>query len=321
MIKKKYGVRYEPRKMSDYCGGFRCGDIELPSHFILEDKYIPDVRNQGAVNSCVGFATTNVMQILNWKETGKRDRFSAGYFYGGCRGDKDTYEGMYIGEALDYLIKMGTPFESDFPYNEEMPKIRKMVKERPDLVEKAKPYHIKGYETYAQADPKVKIKAIKTALYTYNTPILVASDFPGGSHAVCIIGWNDETEEWKIMNSWGESYGDNGKGDISYESVTRGYLLVDAKNSNILMPFTDVGNEGERWYYNAVKKVYNAGYMNGTSETTFSPDAYLTRAQAAQLIANLVERLDEVRAEEKSSAMQKKGLLEKIKDWLSGLFR
>lgn len=317
MMKRGRGVKYEPQKLTDYCGAFRCSSVEFPSEYILEKQYIPDVRDQKSVNSCVGYAITNIMQILNWKETGKRDRFSPGYVYGRLRDDNDLYEGMFVRETLDKLIKYGAPYEVEFPYNVEMPKIREMVLACPELDEKAEPYKIKGYEIYQKADMKAKINDIKTAIYTLHQPILCSTDFFwGGNHAVCIIGWNDK-KGWKILNSWGTSYGINGDGigHISYDSVARGYLLVDEKNSNMLMPFTDVGddNKNKRWYYDAVKEVYNAGYMNGTSETTFSPDAYLTRAQAAQLIMNVVKRLDDARAEDRAH-MARKTLWSKIKD-------
>lgn len=289
------GVLRSPKKVLDYCGEFRSGSIELPSKFILDNELIPDVRNQGSVNSCVGFAITNIMQILNQVETGKRERFSAGYVYGKCRSDNATYEGMYIGLTLDHLIKTGACFESDFPYNVEMPEIREMVKDRPDLDEKAEPYHIKAYEVYAYALAEKKYNAVKSALYQFKTPILADTDFSGGSHAVCIIGWNDETEMFTIVNSWGENWKNGGIGDIAYNRLNRGYLLVDAKNSNAIMPFKDVAEN--EWYYNAVKHAYNAGFMNGTGEGTFEPEKPLTRAELAQALVNFAKKIDDTKTE------------------------
>jgi hypothetical protein len=49
-------------------------------------------------------------------------------------------------------------------------------------------------------------------------------------------------------------------------------------------PFTDVAvNEGN-WKYEAVKYVYENGYMTGTSDTTFDPDKPLTRGMVVTVL-------------------------------------
>lgn len=290
-----FGVLESPKKVLDYCGAFRCGSVDLPKEYILPEELIPDVRNQGMVNSCVGFAITNIMQILNQKETGIRERFSAGYVYGKCRDDNALHMGMYVDNALGYLIKTGSCFEEDFPYNKEVPEIMELARNRPDLDEKAQPYHIRAYEVYAQAYAEKKYEAIKAALYQFQTPILGDTDFTGGRHAICIIGWNDEKKTFTLLNSWGKGWGDNGIGEISYNKVYRGYLLVDETNRNAIMPFKDVPED--EWYYKTIQHVYNAGLMNGTSADTFEPDRPLTRAEMAQVLVNLCKKIDDSKAE------------------------
>lgn len=51
------------------------------------------------------------------------------------------------------------------------------------------------------------------------------------------------------------------------------------------LPFTDVGT-GE-WFYQHVRYVFENQLMNGTGDTTFSPNSTLNRAQAAQILYNL----------------------------------
>jgi hypothetical protein len=53
--------------------------------------------------------------------------------------------------------------------------------------------------------------------------------------------------------------------------------------SDLTTPFTDVSGA---WYTQYVAWAYNAGITNGTSETTFSPDNSLTRAQIVTLLWN-----------------------------------
>lgn len=52
----------------------------------------------------------------------------------------------------------------------------------------------------------------------------------------------------------------------------------------ISLPFTDV-HEND-WFYNQVAYVYNHKLMNGTSDTTFEPNAPLTRAMMVQILYN-----------------------------------
>ena len=294
-MSRGFGLRKDTKNVLDYNGEFRLGGSNevLPSEYMLDEEFIPDCRDQGSVSSCVGYSITNIMQILNYHETGKRDRFSAGYVYGRCRDAEDKYTGMFIRSTLDHLIKLGSCLEEDFPHNEEMTLIQEMVHQHPELDKKAFPYRIRGYEVYNKADKQSKLNSIKSAILKYKVPILTSTDQFREPHAVCIIGWNDDKEQFYIMNSWGEGFGNKGIGTINYNKTDWGYLLLDEKNSNVLMPFDDV--KEDKWYYKAVQHVYNAGLMNGTSDNTFEPEKTMTRAEMAQVLVNLCKKFDEVR--------------------------
>lgn len=45
----------------------------------------------------------------------------------------------------------------------------------------------------------------------------VSSNRYTGGHAVVVIGYDDRRGAYKILNSWGEDWGDNGYGWIAYE--------------------------------------------------------------------------------------------------------
>ena len=51
------------------------------------------------------------------------------------------------------------------------------------------------------------------------------------------------------------------------------------------VPFTDV--KSTKWFYDAVKAVYDAGLMNGTSDTKFDPSGVMTRAALVTLLSRL----------------------------------
>ena len=48
-----------------------------------------------------------------------------------------------------------------------------------------------------------------------------------GGHAVLCVGYNDTTQRFKVMNSWGESWGDKGYFYMPYEYLTNSNLADD----------------------------------------------------------------------------------------------
>ncbi|MBQ8523783.1 MAG: DUF4838 domain-containing protein [Clostridia bacterium] len=53
------------------------------------------------------------------------------------------------------------------------------------------------------------------------------------------------------------------------------------------LPFADV--KSTKWFYEAVKTVYDAGFMNGKSDTKFEPNATMTRAELVTLLSRLAD--------------------------------
>jgi len=54
-------------------------------------------------------------------------------------------------------------------------------------------------------------------------------------HGIYLIGYNDETRQFKFVNSWGLDWGQAGYGYLPYEYITRGYVsnpmtMVDMSN-------------------------------------------------------------------------------------------
>lgn len=100
--------------------------------------------------------------------------------------------------------------------------------------------------------------------------------------------------EWNVM--WGDNSGNLNLGSYITRAefaalVNRsyGYTKVSAKT-----PFSDIPENA--WYADDIAIAYQAGYLNGTSESTASPEEPLTREQAIMILAKNA-RLQEIPGE------------------------
>ncbi len=62
-------------------------------------------------------------------------------------------------------------------------------------------------------------------------------------------------------------------------------LALGASAESSGLPFADV--KAKKWFYSAVKAVYDAGFMEGKSPSAFEPDATMTRAELVTLLSRL----------------------------------
>ena len=107
-----------------------------------------------------------------------------------------------------------------------------------------------------------------------------AGIYIGNGQAVeCTPSWDNRVQITNVANIVGNT-------GAKYRTWTKHGRLPWVNYQQ--MPFVDV--KPSNWFYDAVRTVYNAGIMVGTDDTHFSPNSTLTRAQVAQIIANLIER-------------------------------
>lgn len=261
------------------------GGVELPKAFTVND--LPNVKNQGSVNSCCACAAAEIMEILNGREFDNHTEFSEGYIYGRCRSESGKYEGMYPDLLVEELRKKGSVPTTLFNKSFEMPEMQEILKNHKNIAkldEIAEKYRIKGYVAFLGK----KYDEMKEAVYIHDVPLLAISrNYFGGSHAVIIIGYTESG--FIIQNSWGEKWGNKGRKEIPFEAIDYSYLLIDEVFE---LNFKDVKESD--WFYKAVKECVFGGLMKGKSEDTFEPSAPLTRAEAAQLMANFSKKIDEI---------------------------
>lgn len=206
----------------------------LPASFAL---LTPTPGNQGQEWSCVAFATTRgVRSIEEYYKTGatsytnSTDIFSVEYVYNQTKANSCS-GGTGMTTCLNLMYYQGVCLENTMPTSDQ-----DGCDKQPDSIQKAEAakYKIAGYSKVTNTD----IAALKTLLYqkhpfacaviadngflnAYNKPDYVWSAATAtegqGSHCVTLIGWDDSKNAFKIMNSWGTTWGDGGYGWIDYD--------------------------------------------------------------------------------------------------------
>ena len=199
---------------------------DFPDSFEL-DK-LP-VKNQGQVGSCVAHAASEIVEYINRWQEGEYVQMSTGYIYGNREYETNKLAGGYYARlAMKVLKNNGDCSQDLFPYNVKMPKAEELYLNRDKAIdEEAYKNRITSYFTLKTAD---SVKSVlmdgypvlcslvwgKGTKYNKEDKMVHFSDNTDGGHCVIIVGWDDQG--WIIQNSWGKSWGNNGRAVISYNA-------------------------------------------------------------------------------------------------------
>lgn len=216
------------------------------SSFNLE-RLLPKVRNQGNCGACWAFSAMAAFEASQQIVNGADWDFSeqqaldcaaddAGEDAGDCSGGRYT-------RVFQWLEAQGSGLEASFPYQKRQNRCTART---------PKPHKIAywGWVNPAKVTPDVK--EIKEAVCRYGvvTTGLIASPlfqhYTAGvfderasgsvpSHALNIVGWDDKRGAWRIRNSWGPYWGEDGYAWVAYDSNLIGSYatwLVAAKSDN-----------------------------------------------------------------------------------------
>jgi hypothetical protein len=106
------------------------------------------------------------------------------------------------------------------------------------ITKELKSWMYAGYPLWFAANVDDGFQDLGTA--TWSTPV----GKNGGGHAMTLVGWDDTKKAFKIANSWGKGWGDNGYGWVDYDY----FQVLLAKNGGtigVLFP-----NESQKPFFN-----------------------------------------------------------------------
>lgn len=217
---------------------------EFPKEYKV--KYLPEVKDQGGVCSCVAHATATILEALDYQENGQRIKLSTDFIYGLQNIAYNKLDpGMYLRDACRIVKDYGDCSYDRVSTNTEQPDVAEVLRQQPwdDLFEEASAYKVKSY---ARCDRE---SAMKYAIMKYG-PVLASvnwhnenyidsdnvihmdesSDY--GRHAIVVYGWNEHG--WLCRNSWGKGFGRDGNFIYPYTSkFNEAWSFVDADNDDV----------------------------------------------------------------------------------------
>ena len=223
----------------------------------LSDGF-PTPGHQGYLGSCVawavGYAAKSYLVNLSQNWGVNEHAFSPTFIYNQLNGGHD--DGINIYAAMQLIVEQGVCLLSDMPYNQYD------FTTQPTQQQK---YLAQQYRSLAvMRTEDGDVNAIKNVLKN-EIPVVIGIDTyqefkdmengedyifdmaigtPGKGHAICLVGYDDDMEAFKFMNSWGDDWCLGGYGYIAYSLIERfnttGWVLSDAKvGSFVQSEFSD----------------------------------------------------------------------------------
>jgi cathepsin K len=234
---------------NSYCYGFSGGVPEgsktlqnleipanLPASFDLSG-FLPEVGNQGRLGSCTAWATVYYGRSLlfNYSENSSRVqsiRLSPSFIYNQIT--RGQCKGTPIARSMQLLVDEGASEWEVFPYQSTGCNVQPTANQR----DNASKYKMGDYKILSGVNLFAEVKT----LLTQGKPVVVAmaldrefgkKDAMGlsayrphqvkkdqiyGAHAMLVVGYSDQFKAFKLVNSWGDGWGDSGFVWVDYEA-------------------------------------------------------------------------------------------------------
>lgn len=176
---------------------------------------VTPVKNQGQCGSCWSFSTTGATEGALQIATGKLVSLSEQQLVD-CAGSfgNEGCNGGLMDDGFEYIIKNGITTEDNYPYKAEDGDCQSF-----ESVAK-----LTGYQDVAEGDEdalksavskqpvSIAIEADQSGFQFYSSGVFSGECGTNLDHGVLLVGYGTENGEdfWKVKNSWGSSWGEDG---------------------------------------------------------------------------------------------------------------
>ena len=225
----------------------------LPASIDLR-SYASAIEDQGQLGSCTGNAIAGAIELIDRKSSKRLDvsRLFIYYEERVLEGTVNEDAGAYIRDGIKVVNKKGAPLESLWPYIENKVLVKPVQLAYTNaLTRRALNYQrclnfnavrsaiaagypvVIGFTVYDSFEQGTWWLPNGTGLMPYpNTNI----ESILGGHAVCLVGYNDNTRTFIARNSWGTSWGKSGYFYMPYQ------VIQDTNMSDDFWIITSISN-------------------------------------------------------------------------------
>lgn len=209
-------------------------------------------RMQGRQNSCGGFALSYLASFHEKKETGKLSVFSPAFIYHLSNNGRDL--GVKLDEALENWRVNGICHEYAMLYDDR----DATSQPSPEAFQAAKKHRIQAsfplwtleevkYQLAIGNPVVISVLADESLWELKSSPWRQRYGKLNGAHAMLIIGYDDDKQAIKVINSWGKNWGDGGYGWISYNLFDEVRLRLFVTKDAINMEEQEIENDFKKY--------------------------------------------------------------------------
>jgi len=213
------------------------------SYDISTQSYFPEIRSQGGQGSCAAWAMTYYAygyleaKDNGWTEASEGNNaqlLNPGWTYNRVNGGKDS--GSFMGVNGNIIVQWGVSTWSKDPYDDnDLTSWGNDYAFREAPLHRAESVHNINYEgdttvntvkNLLSSDTPVTFAMDANAYDFSDNYVMSTGEYDGSSlnHAQTFVGYDDsitedgETGAFKVANSWGQNWGDNGYYWITYDT-------------------------------------------------------------------------------------------------------
>jgi C1A family cysteine protease len=244
LIVRKYNLKESEPDSRDFLHTFPITKTLESTTSVDLRNLCPSVYNQGSLGSCTSQAVAGAYEFDTMKLKLQHQFTPARLFiYYNTRkieGHIETDSGATIRNTMKSVNRDGVCPEPIWPYD-----ISKFaVKPSQEAYDSASYHHSIKYETVIQSLLQLKQCLIEGFPFVFGMRVyesfqsssvrntgIVPMPQPDetllGGHAVLCVGYNDQTNQFIVRNSWGSNWGDHGYFYLPYDFMTSPSLVFD----------------------------------------------------------------------------------------------